>query len=131
MTRRVVVTGLGMITALGHNACENWDALVAAKSGTARISLFDPTGYESQVAGEVKHFDPTAYMDRKEARRADRVTQFAFVAAAEALKQSGYDPRVSGGDTMAVILGTAIGGITTLMAEYDTLREKGPGRVKP
>jgi 3-oxoacyl-[acyl-carrier-protein] synthase II len=120
-----------MITALGHSACENWDALVAAKSGTARISLFDPTGYESQVAGEVKHFDPMAYMDRKEARRADRVTQFAFVAAEEALKQSGYDPRVDGGDTMAVILGTAIGGITTLMAEYDTLREKGPGRVSP
>lgn len=132
MNRRVVVTGLGMITALGHNACENWESLVAAKSGTARITLFDPTAYESQVAGEVKHFDPTAYMDRKEARRADRVTQFAFVAADEALKQSGYDPRVAGhGDAMAVILGTAIGGITTLMAEYDTLLEKGPGRVSP
>jgi 3-oxoacyl-[acyl-carrier-protein] synthase II len=112
-----------MITALGHNACANWDSLVAARSGVARITLFDPTGYDSQVAGEVKDFDPSAYMDRKEARRADRVTQFAFVAANEALKQSGFEP---GPDqtNMAVIIGTAIGGITTLMSEYDTLREK-------
>lgn len=119
-----------MITALGHNACSNWEALVAARSGISRITLFDPTGYESQVAGEVKNFDPTAYMDRKEARRADRVTQFAYVAAHEALKQSGYE--TGGGDnSMAVIIGTAIGGITTLMQEYDTLRAKGPSRVSP
>ncbi len=132
MTRRVVVTGIGMITALGHNACDNWQALVAGRSGIRRTSLFDPAAYESQVAGEVPDFDPTAYMDRKEARRADRVTQFAFVAAQEALAQSGYDPRTAGdGDDMAVILGTAIGGITTLVAEYDTLREKGPSRVSP
>jgi 3-oxoacyl-[acyl-carrier-protein] synthase II len=119
-----------MIPALGHNACANWDSLVAARSGVARITLFDPTGYDSQVAGEVKDFDPSAYMDRKEARRADRVTQFAFVAANEALKQSGFEP---GPDqtNMAVIIGTAIGGITTLMSEYDTLREKGPSRVSP
>jgi 3-oxoacyl-(acyl-carrier-protein) synthase len=79
-----------MITALGHNACDNWDRMVAGTTGTNRISLFDPTGYESTVSGEVKDFDPTAYMDRKEARRADRFTQFAFVAAQEALRQSGY-----------------------------------------
>jgi 3-oxoacyl-[acyl-carrier-protein] synthase II len=119
-----------MITALGHNACANWESLVAARSGIARITLFDPTGYESQVAGEVKDFDPSAYMDRKEARRADRVTQFAFVAANEALAQSGYNPGASE-NSMAVIIGTAIGGITTLMHEYDTLREKGPSRVSP
>jgi 3-oxoacyl-[acyl-carrier-protein] synthase II len=118
-----------MITALGHNACANWESLVAARSGIARITLFDPAGYDSQVAGEVKDFDPSAYMDRKEARRADRVTQFAFVAANEALAQSGYDPGAS--ENMAVIIGTAIGGITTLMHEYDTLREKGPSRVSP
>ena len=120
-----------MITALGHNACDNWQALVAGKSGTGRITLFDPEGYESQVAGEVKDFNPTAYMDRKEARRADRFTQFAFVAADEALKQSGLDitPEVS--PRVATVIGTAIGGITTLMQEYDVLRERGPGRVSP
>lgn len=130
MTRRVVVTGIGMITALGHNACANWEALVAARSGIDRITLFDPAGYDSQVAGEVKDFDPSAHMDRKEARRADRVTQFAFVAAHEALKQSRFEPG-SAQNNMAVIIGTAIGGITTLVSEYDTLREKGPSRVSP
>lgn len=128
--RRVVVTGVGMITALGHNACDNWTELVEGRSGIRRISLFDPAGYGSQVAGEVPEFDPAQYMDRKEARRADRVTQFAFVAADEALKQAGYDAADNGTD-MAVIIGTAIGGITTLSQEYETLMAKGPGRVSP
>ncbi len=131
MTRRVVVTGIGMITALGHNACDNWERMVAGTTGTNRISLFDPTGYESTVSGEVKDFDPTAYMDRKEARRADRFTQFAYVAAQEALKQSNYEIDRANGNNVSVIVGTAIGGITTLMEEYDTLLAKGPGRVSP
>lgn len=119
-----------MISALGHNACDNWTELVEARSGIRRITLFDPGGYDSQVAGEVPDFDPTQYMDRKEARRADRVTQFAFVAADEALKQARYDASDNGTD-MAVIIGTAIGGITTLSQEYETLMAKGPGRVSP
>lgn len=129
--RRVVVTGLGLITALGHNAQDNWSALIAGRSGVRRISLFDPTGYDSQVAGEVPDFDPSAYMDRKEARRADRLTQFAFVAADEAMKQAEYTVDPFNGADMAVIVGTAIGGITTLMNEYDTLLAKGPARVSP
>lgn len=120
-----------MITALGHNACDNWQSLVNAKTGTGRITLFDPEGYESQVAGEVKDFDPTKYMERKEARRADRFTQFTFVAADEALKQSGYEITRESGKRVAAIIGTAIGGITTLMQEYDVLRDRGPGRVSP
>ena len=120
-----------MINALGHNACDTWEALVAGRSGIDRITLFDPAGYDSQVAGEVKNFDPSQFMDRKEARRADRVTQFAFAAANEALRQSQYDASAKDGNDFAVIIGTAIGGVTTLMAEYDTLREKGPGRVSP
>lgn len=128
--RRVVVTGVGMITALGHNACDNWTELVEGRPGIRRISLFDPAGYESQVAGEVAGFDPAEYMDRKEARRADRVTQFAFVAADEALKQARYDA-ADNGTNMAVVIGTAIGGITTLVEEYDKLLAKGPGRVSP
>ncbi|HEX6030939.1 MAG TPA: beta-ketoacyl synthase N-terminal-like domain-containing protein, partial [Tepidiformaceae bacterium] len=131
MSRRVVVTGIGMITALGHNACENWERMLEAQTGTDRITLFDPEGYESQVAGEVKDFDPTKYMDRKEARRADRFTQFAFVAAQEALAQARYDIDRANGQDTAVVVGTAIGGVTTLMEEYDTLLAKGPGRVSP
>ncbi|MGB4861977.1 MAG: beta-ketoacyl-ACP synthase II [Tepidiformaceae bacterium] len=129
--RRVVVTGIGMVTALGHNAADNWKKLVDGESGIRRISLFDPAGYESQVAGEVPEFDPSAYMDRKEARRADRTTQFAIVAAEEALKQAAYEVDRNDGTDFAVVIGTAIGGITTLMAEYDTLLAKGPGRVSP
>lgn len=131
MSRRVVVTGLGLVTPVGHNACDSWDALVAGRSGTARISLFDPTGYESQVAGEVKDWDAAKYMDRKEARRADRFTQFAAVAADEALRHAQYAIDPADGTNVAVIIGTAIGGITTLMSEYDTLLAKGPGRVSP
>jgi 3-oxoacyl-[acyl-carrier-protein] synthase II len=131
LTRRVVVTGLGIVSPLGHNACDTWAALLSARSGTRRITHFDPGGFESQVAGEVPDFDPTAYMDRKEARRADRATQFAFVAADEALRQSGYRPQPGDGTELAVIVGTAIGGITTLVHEYETMRAKGPGRVSP
>lgn len=125
-----MVTGTGMITPLGHNACSTWDALVAGTPGIDRITLFDPTGFESRVAAEVKDFDPTTYMERKEARRADRVTQFAFVAADEALRQAALDP-AEAGDRMAVVVGTAIGGVGTLMNEYDALLARGPGHVSP
>ena len=120
-----------MVNALGHNATDIWANLIEGRSGIRRISLFDPAGYESQVAGEVPDFDPSAYMDRKDARRADRFTQFAIVAAEEALRQARYEPDRADGTDFAVVVGTAIGGITTLMAEYDTLLAKGPGRVSP
>ena len=120
-----------MVTALGHNAADCWANLIHGKSGVRRITLFDPSSFESQVAGEVPDFEPSLYMDRKEARRADRTTQFAFVAAEEALKQANYTVDPENGEDFAVIIGTAIGGITTLMAEYDTMIAKGPGRVSP
>ena len=120
-----------MVTALGHNAADNWANLIEGRSGLRRISLFDPAGYDSQVAGEVPDFDPSIYMDRKDARRADRLTQFAIVAAEAALKQARYEADPADGTDFAVIVGTAIGGITSLVAEYDTLLAKGPGRVSP
>lgn len=131
MSRRVVVTGLGMVTPLGHNVAETWAAMVGGCSGTDRISLFDPDGFESQVAGEVKDFDPTQFMERKDARRADRATQFTFVAADEALRQADLSFDESNRDRSAVIIGTAMGGISTLSQEYETLKAKGPGRVSP
>jgi 3-oxoacyl-[acyl-carrier-protein] synthase II len=131
LSRRVVVTGTGIISPLGHSACETWDALIAGRSGTATITLFDPEGFDSRVAGEVKDFDPAKYMDRKEARRADRFTQFAVVAAHEALKQARFTIGPDNGTNVAVIIGTAIGGITTLVEEYETMRTKGPSRVSP
>jgi len=120
-----------MITPIGHNACDTWDSLVTGRGGVGRISLFDPKGFDSQIAGEVKDFDPLQYMEKKEARRADRFTQFTFVAADEALKQSGYEILDGKTDNVAVIIGTAIGGITTLAEEFETMLAKGPGRVSP
>ncbi len=131
LTRRIVITGTGMITPLGHNVCDNWEALIAGKPGTARITHFDASSYDCQVAGEVKDFDATKYMDRKEARRTDRFSQFAIVATQEALKQSGLEVGPEDGPRVAVVIGTAHGGIMTLLEEYEVLRTKGPGRVSP
>ena len=118
-----------MITPNGHTSKATWDALVNGRSGIAPITLFDATDFESRIAGEVKQFDPSEYMDRKAARRSDRFSQFAFAAADEARAQSGYE--IAGENTVAVIVGTAIGGITTLSEEFNVMREKGPGRVSP
>ena len=89
MTRRVVVTGLGAVTPLGLDVPSTWDALVHGRSGIGRITRFDPSPYETQIAGEVKGFDPAKYMDRKEIRRTDRFTQYAVGAAAQALADAG------------------------------------------
>lgn len=129
--RRVVVTGIGLVTPLGLTAEETWEALTAGRCGIGPITLFDAQGFDSRIAGEVKGFDPLRYMDRKEARRADRFTQFAVAAAQEALSQSSIDLSEDGGRRVAVIVGTAMGGIMTLAEEYEQLRTKGPGRVSP
>lgn len=131
MTRRVVVTGLGMITPVGQGACDTWNALIGGKSGIRTITHFDPSQHGSKCAGEVQGWDPTRYMERKEARRADRFTQFAIAAADEALRQSGLVIDAQNGAHVAVVVGTAIGGIMTLVEEYDTMLAKGPGRVSP
>ena len=88
MTTRVVITGLGAITPLGLDVASTWDAMVHGRGGIGRISRFDPSAYESQVAGEVKGFEPGKYMDRKEIRRTDRFTQLAVGAAAQALEDA-------------------------------------------
>ena len=131
MSRRVVVTGMGTVNPIGHSIAETWDSLLSGRGGIAPITLFDPAGFDSQIAGEVKNFDPTKYMERKEARRADRFTQFAFVAADEAVEQSGLELAGKDNDEVAVIVGTAIGGIMTLSEEFDVLYKKGAGRVSP
>lgn len=131
VSRRVVVTGIGMVTPIGNTVAESWDSLLNGRGGIAPITLFDTDGHDSRIAGEVKAWDPLEYMERKEARRADRFTQFAFVAADEAMRQSGLEFKKSGEDNVAVIVGTAIGGITTLSEEFETMVQKGPGRVSP
>jgi 3-oxoacyl-[acyl-carrier-protein] synthase II len=118
-----------MITPNGHTSKATWESLVGGRSGIAPITLFDSSDFECRIAGEVKQFDPSEYMERKAARRSDRFSQFAFVAADEALAQSGY--QIPADNSVAVVVGTAIGGITTLSEEFEALRDKGPNRVSP
>ena len=131
MKRRVFVTGLDIIGPLGLNAPSTWDALVNGVSGIDRITCFDLDGFETTFAAEVKGFEPTDYLERKEARRMDRFAQFACVAAGGALAQAGLKPEAIDPYRVSVIVGSGIGGIITLSQQYNILREKGPRRVTP
>lgn len=128
---RVVVTGTGSITALGHSTRETWEAVKAGKSGVRRIQAFDPSGTPSQVASEVVDFKPETALDRKAARHMSRFVQFAMVATKEALKQSGLEISESNRDQIGVIVGSAIGGLEEIEDALTILRERGPARVSP
>ncbi len=131
MDRRVFVTGLGIVSPLGLDAKSTWEAATAGRSGVDYITAFDAEEFETQFAAEVKGFDPTQYMSRKEARRMDRFSQLAVVATEEALAQAQLDVADSDPYRTAVILGSGIGGIISLSQQYDLLKEKGPKRVSP
>ncbi len=135
--RRAVVTGLGIVSPVGIGADAAWDALVSGRSGIDRITLFDPSPFEVDVAGEVKGFEATSYMDPKDARRHDRSTHFAVAATGEALRQAGLlgdDGNVTAdvdADRFGMVFGTGIGGIGLLLDGQVTLMERGPRRVSP
>ena len=135
--RRVVVTGLGIVSPVGIGVEASWDALVAGRSGIDRITLFDPSPFEVDVAGEVKGFDASAYMDAKDVRRHDRNTHFAVAATGEALRHAGLmgdNGRVTDevdADRFGMVFGTGIGGIGILLEGQKTLDERGPRRVSP
>lgn len=131
MGGRVVITGMGVISPLGNELESFWSALVRGESGIRRITRFDASEFRTQIAGEVLDFDPTLYMDRKEARRMDRFTQFALGAAALAIEDAGLDLDREDRERVGVILGSGIGGIATLEDQARLLYEKGPGRVSP
>lgn len=129
--RRVVVTGLGMVTPLGAGVEPTWEAMLAGRSGIRRISLIDPSPYGCQIAGEVFDFDPDSFMDRKEARRCDRYIQFSIAAAKMALKDSGYIIDDSNANRIGVLIGSGVGGLGVTEEAIRTLHEKGPDRVSP
>ena len=135
--RRAVVTGLGIVSPVGIGADAAWEALTSGRSGIADITLFDATPFEVRVAGEVKDFDATRFMEPKEARRHDRNTHFAVAAAGEALRNAGLladDGRVTdevNADRFGMVFGTGIGGIGMLLDGQKTLDERGPRRVSP
>ena len=128
--RRVVVTGVGMLTAVGAGREVSWQALLAGTNGIRPITLIDASDLASKVAGEVPDFDYSQYIDRKEARRMDRFTHLAVVAAGEALEQSGLDVKAEG-DEIGCMIGAGIGGMSTLEEEFKVLFEKGPSRISP
>ncbi len=131
MSQRVVVTGIGMITPLGLNTKDTWDGLVAGRSGVDYITAFDPEGYDTKFAAEVKGFDPANYMDRKEARRMDRFVHFAVAASREALDSAQFRVTPQNATDIGVIIGSGIGGIITLADQLKVLFEKGPRRISP
>jgi len=132
-TRRVVVTGMGMLTALGTTVDDTWDGLVGGRSGIRRIETFDPARLTSQVAGEVRDFDASGVLDRKDLRRTDRYIQFGLVATRQAMDQAGLPERLEGSlaEETGVILGTGLGGVTTLFDNVVTFAERGPDRISP
>jgi len=130
-TRRVVVTGLGTLSPVGNTADEFWSALVQGRSGVGLISKFDTTGYPTRIAGEVRNFDPLNFVDKKEARRLDPYLQYAIASAVLAVQDAALDTNKVDGTRFGVLIGSGIGGISTLLQSHRDLLEKGPDRVSP
>ena len=128
--RRVVVTGIGMMTPVGVGRDRSWSAMLAGENGIGPVTLCESSDLESRVAGEVDGFDPLDYIERKEARRMDRFAQLAVAASAEALEHAGLDVAAAA-DEIGVMIGCGIGGIETLEQQFRVLFEQGPGRVSP
>jgi 3-oxoacyl-[acyl-carrier-protein] synthase II len=131
MSKRVVVTGIGAVTPLGIGVENYWAGLTSGTSGVGRITHFDPEAFDVKIAAEVKDFDPTAFVDRKESRRMDRFVQLGVAAALEALENSGLKITEHNAERIGVLVGTGVGGLQTLENEIRTLVEKGPSRVSP
>lgn len=129
--RRVVVTGMGAITPLGHSVKELWEALLAGKSGAGPITYFDTTAFETKIACEVKGFDPLKYMDRKVAQRVDLFTQYSLVAAQEAINDAGLKFEEEDRERIGVIFGSGIGGMWTYHKQFMEFVEGGPRRLSP
>lgn len=132
MKRRVALTGIGLLTPLAAGVQENWDALMAGRSGIGPTTHFDVSDYSVKFGGEVKDFDPTAFMGRKAARRFDRFIQFAMAAAKMALEDCGLTvSKEEAQNRFGVIIGSGIGGLPMIERECRTIRDKGPSRVSP
>jgi 3-oxoacyl-[acyl-carrier-protein] synthase II len=128
---RIVITGMGLVTALGSDAETFFGNLLEGKSGISRLTRFDTTNYNCKVAGEIPSFDPTQYMEPKDARRSDRFTQFAIAASKIAVKDSGIDFEKTDRDRAGVIIGSGIGGISTIEEQGRRLYASGPHKVSP
>lgn len=129
MNRRVVITGIGVVSSLGIGADKFWESIKSGKCGISTIERVDVSDLPTQVAAEIKDFDPGEFLDRKELKRMDRFSQFAMVAAQMAVENSKLDFDKVDKQRLGVIIGTGIGGIETMEQQHNVLLEKGPGRV--
>jgi len=130
--RRVVITGIGVFSPIGNNKDDFWKSILAGKSGIRRIQSMDTEKYECKIAGEVVDFDPTPHFNNhKEARRADRYFQLAMAASKQAVKDSGLNPDALDPHRIGVMVGSGIGGLSTIETQYQVLLEKSPSRVSP
>ncbi|CAM3841225.1 beta-ketoacyl-ACP synthase II [Alicyclobacillus pomorum] len=129
--KRVVITGMGVVSPIGNDVSTFWDRLIAGQSGISRIESMDVSEYPCQIAGEVKDFNPEQYMDKKEARRFDRFTQFAVAASVQAMQDAALHITDENAERCGVYIGSGIGGIHTLLDNYKLLLDRGPKRVSP
>lgn len=129
--RRVVVTGLGVVAPVGNTLKEYWEALLAGRNGIDRITHFDPVAHSSQIAGEVKGFDPHEYMERKQAKRMDRFAQFALAASLQAIQDAQLEINELNAEQVGVMIGTGIGGIKVLEDQQEVYLTRGPSRCSP
>lgn len=129
--RRVVVSGIGVVTSLGETVADFWGNLLAGRSGVSKVTSFDTTGYTCQIAAEIKDFDPCKYMDPKEVKRSDRYVHFAMAAAKSAMSDGGFDPSTANPDRVGVIIGSGIGGLATVQQQAWRLKDMGPRKVSP
>jgi 3-oxoacyl-[acyl-carrier-protein] synthase II len=130
-SQRVAVTGMGLVTPVGNDLPSSWSAILAGRSGTGLISQFDHSSFKTHIAAEVKNFDPTLYVDKKEARRMDRFLHFAAAAAQEAVADARLDMAYFTPRRVGVVVGSGIGGVHILLEQHDIMHERGPRRVSP
>ncbi len=131
MNRRVVVSGIGLVSALGIGTRETWAALLAGQSGVTRITRFDVSGYATQIAAEVKGFDPLAFIEKKEIKKMDLFIQYAIAAAQFAMDDSGLQITAANAPNIGVYIGSGIGGFITIEREHEALLNGGPRKVSP
>jgi len=131
LNRRVVVTGVGLVCALGIGTEEVWKNILAGKSGVARITGFDPAGFDCQIAGEVKNFDPFRWIEKKELKKMGRFMQLALAAADFAVRMSGWQPSPEEADTTGVYVSSGIGGFDIIEREHGKFLQGGPGKISP
>lgn len=131
MRKRVVVTGLGCVSPVGNNVKDTWQALLAGQSGAGPITAFDASAHKTRFAAEVKGFDPVALFGTRDARKMDRFAQMATAATLEAMQHANFKVDESNRDRVGILIGSGIGGIITILEQYDVMHQRGPERVSP